>query len=270
MRTSTTTGFRDHYAILGVGAGATEDEIKAAYREAAKRCHPDLHPGDAEAAERFRAISEARRVLLSSTARAAFNLERMERQIRVDLNNVVHFRRPRPEAAPAGPTAESVAEPTPPVARPPWQGAALMLAGVLTVLVSVTFLPFVSILGGPRPVEVSGFDGGALAGVLNAGACSILIVLAWASWMGSGIQRRWEALLAFTGLWLLAITAAEFDPHLLVGGFFSSDLAPALGARALPVGVALTVCGAWQLRPALIQRRTAAARQPAGATPETA
>src|SRR5260370_29949024 len=63
MRSSAPTRFRDHYAILGVPADAGEAEIKAAYREKAKQCHPDLNPGDAAAAERFRMISEARRVL---------------------------------------------------------------------------------------------------------------------------------------------------------------------------------------------------------------
>jgi hypothetical protein len=261
MRSPAPTAFRDHYAILGVDVNATEAEIKAAYRERAKECHPDLHPGDVAAAERFRQISEARRVLLSPASRSAFNLDRIEMQI----VSVMQFRRPRSQPAPASPARP--AAPRTGVERPAWQGGALILAGIVTVLFALTIPPFVSLGGGPEPVNVSGFDGGALAGVLNSGACSILIVLGWATWIGSRNQHRWEALLAFTSLWLLAVTAAEFDPHILVGGFFSSDLALGMGARLLPVGVALTVCGAWLLRPVPVTR---AAPQPGGAAPETA
>jgi len=258
---SSASAFRDHYAVLGVATDATEAEIKAAYRERAKQCHPDLHPGDA-AAERFREISEARRVLLSPSSRAAFNLDRME----VQIVSVVQFRRPRPEPATKR-DGEPEVGPVAPSRRARQGGGALLLAGILTVLAAVTLVPFVTIAGGPQPVDVSGFDGGALTGVLNSGACAILIVLGWAVWLGPRHPHRWEALMAFTSLWLLVITAAEFDPHILVGGFFSSDLGLALGARLLPVGVALTVCGGWLLRPA--PRKTAAS-QPAGVAPETA
>ena len=264
MRSSPPTRFRDHYAILGVRPDATEAEIKAAYREGAKQCHPDLHPGDAAAAERFRLMSEARRVLLTPSTRAAFNLDRMEHELRVEIVSVVHFRRPRSATgfAPEPQLAET--------ARPPlWQGAGLLLAGMLTVLISVTMLPFVAITGGPQAVGVSGFDGGALAGVLNSGACAVLIVLWIATLQGPVGHHRWEALVGFTGAWLLAVTGAEFDPHVLVGGFFSSDLSLALGGRLLPIGIALAVCGAWLLRPVRVPAAAAAAHR-AGAAPETA
>jgi hypothetical protein len=46
-------------AALGVSAQASQQEIKRAYREAVKRAHPDLHPDDASAAERFRRVQQA-------------------------------------------------------------------------------------------------------------------------------------------------------------------------------------------------------------------
>ncbi len=41
---------RDYYEVLGISKGASEDEIKKAYRKMAKETHPDLHPGDETAA----------------------------------------------------------------------------------------------------------------------------------------------------------------------------------------------------------------------------
>ncbi|MCR5041182.1 MAG: molecular chaperone DnaJ, partial [Clostridia bacterium] len=54
---------RDYYEVLGLSKGAGEDEIKKAYREAAKKYHPDLHPGDKEAEEKFKECNEAYEVL---------------------------------------------------------------------------------------------------------------------------------------------------------------------------------------------------------------
>ena len=48
---------RDYYEVLGIQKGASEDEIKKAYRKQAKKYHPDLHPGDKEAEEKFKAVS---------------------------------------------------------------------------------------------------------------------------------------------------------------------------------------------------------------------
>ena len=49
---------KSYYDVLGVSKTATEDEIKQAYRKLARQYHPDLHPDDKEAAEKFKEISE--------------------------------------------------------------------------------------------------------------------------------------------------------------------------------------------------------------------
>ena len=54
---------RDYYEVLGVEKTASADEMKKAYRKLAKQYHPDLHPGDKEAEEKFKELSVAYEVL---------------------------------------------------------------------------------------------------------------------------------------------------------------------------------------------------------------
>ncbi len=67
------TSIRDYYEVLGVGRDATTDAIKAAYRKAALRHHPDKNPGDAAAEERFKEAAEAYAVLSDSDKRARYD-----------------------------------------------------------------------------------------------------------------------------------------------------------------------------------------------------
>lgn len=64
---------RDYYKILNVSRKATTEEIKAAYRRLAREYHPDLHPGNSAAEERFREICEAYEILSDSVQRTQYD-----------------------------------------------------------------------------------------------------------------------------------------------------------------------------------------------------
>ncbi len=64
---------KDYYNILGVSQNAKAEEIKRAYKELAKKYHPDLHKGDKEKEEKFKEINEAYRVLSDDRARANYD-----------------------------------------------------------------------------------------------------------------------------------------------------------------------------------------------------
>ena len=61
------------YQVLGVSQTDDEDIIKKAYRKAAKECHPDTHPGDKRAEERFKEIGEAYRILSDKQKRKEYD-----------------------------------------------------------------------------------------------------------------------------------------------------------------------------------------------------
>jgi len=63
----------DPYAVLGVARDASRDEIRKAYRQLARATHPDRHPDDPEAEERFKAVAAAWEVLGDEQRRAAFD-----------------------------------------------------------------------------------------------------------------------------------------------------------------------------------------------------
>ena len=64
---------RDYYEILGISRDADEAAIKKAYREMAKKYHPDMHPGDKEAEAKFKEASEAYAVLIDPEKRRQYD-----------------------------------------------------------------------------------------------------------------------------------------------------------------------------------------------------
>jgi molecular chaperone DnaJ len=64
---------RDYYDVLGVSRGASDIEIKRAFRELARKYHPDVNPDAADAGEKFREINEAHSVLSDAETRTRYD-----------------------------------------------------------------------------------------------------------------------------------------------------------------------------------------------------
>ena len=63
----------DYYEVLGIQTGASEDEIKKAYKKLARKYHPDMNPGDKEAEEKFKEVNEANEVLSDPEKKARYD-----------------------------------------------------------------------------------------------------------------------------------------------------------------------------------------------------
>jgi curved DNA-binding protein CbpA len=71
---------RNLYKVLGIAASADAQRIKTAFRRRAMRTHPDLHPGNREAEERFRELMQAYEVLRDAHARSVYDAHLADRR----------------------------------------------------------------------------------------------------------------------------------------------------------------------------------------------
>ena len=64
---------RDYYEVLGLQKGASEDEIKKAFKKKAREFHPDLHPNDPQCEEKLKEVNEAYEVLSDPDKKARYD-----------------------------------------------------------------------------------------------------------------------------------------------------------------------------------------------------
>lgn len=107
---------RDLYEVLGVPRQASSKEIRRAYRALARKYHPDFNPGDATAAQRFRAVQEAYEVLSNPRKRKAYDYYGADFADRIPKRAPDVARQPSaasPSPGPQGRGASGATEPFP-------------------------------------------------------------------------------------------------------------------------------------------------------------
>jgi hypothetical protein len=132
---------QNHYTTLEVMQDATEREIVYAYRHLARKLHPDLHPDDPDAAERFRAVQEAYDTLKDPVARHRHDTA-------LALDGVVAPQSASPRTAPAPawrvqgarPGAPRPRRPSAPLLRRPWWEPPLYAVVAFALGAAVTYV----------------------------------------------------------------------------------------------------------------------------------
>jgi curved DNA-binding protein CbpA len=150
----------DPYATLGLPRGASERQVQQAYRQLARRYHPDLHP-DAETTERMQRVNQAWEILSSPTRRASYDAESASR----GSAGGGHWSASR-RSGPMGSASRTWNGPwasPPPAARtyssagsrpyddrdgPGWRGVVLMVA--------ISLVAFVALFAGILPFPLAG------------------------------------------------------------------------------------------------------------------
>ena len=94
---------RDYYEVLGVTKGASEEEIKKAFRGMTMKYHPDRNPGDDEASHKFKEAAEAYQVLSDSEKREVYDRYGHEGLQRSGMPDMSDFKL---EYAPGHPAAD--------------------------------------------------------------------------------------------------------------------------------------------------------------------
>lgn len=84
----------DYYALLGVDRGVSPVDLNRAYRRAARATHPDVHPHDASAADRFHAVTIAYETLSDPQRRASYDRARFPARANAPVRIVVQKRQP--------------------------------------------------------------------------------------------------------------------------------------------------------------------------------
>jgi len=94
--------FRDYYEVLGVSRTASADEIKKAYRQLARKHHPDVNPRDNTAGARFKELNEANAVLSDPEKRARYDQLGANWKAGADFTPPPGWQAPRPDVRAGG------------------------------------------------------------------------------------------------------------------------------------------------------------------------
>jgi hypothetical protein len=194
----------DHYATLEIRPNASQAEILRAYREAARRCHPDRHPGDEEATQKFYRVQAAFEVLGDPQQRAIYNRSRVS----FDTTRISGF---RPSGSGAAEEAydSMTRRATVEVAEP-----ALGLAVCTALGISLHYLAFFGNLGqaGHGSLPLSVLSGTPLGVLVEAVSCLLGITV-----LVGAVQMRHLENYRFAVAASIVATASCLSPWFLLG-----------------------------------------------------